>query len=553
MEYVPDKPDNPDDKQPLPLYFLPGRIVLHIEHPAGLTQAFLARAIARFLSEPPKEHQQKGQSEQSKEPRWKEQIEPPKPESILTFPLKDNKGFVLSIVPARMRDENASQDELVDLLVTIYNDLAKEPLLVSGNITLNTIAPDWLMGGAHHGTGTGGPGGWPVEAPAPNGDSWKFRLQFQQGNVTQLPFADGQGAEVCVAILDTAPSVHELVRAYHDWDHHHPLIETLLGPQGRLHVYPATDADLHPLMHYSLIGHRYWMPDHGMFIAGIIHTIAPMATLHLYEVLNPYGVGSFETIAQGLLRILENPDIGRPLIINCSFTLGLPPVAPPNFPDKLRGPEMLKHIRASFEEIFNRLSKQVERDGCLSLLRRIFARRGRPSGGTRDDVVIVAAAGNDASPNSRPDAGYPASFFDVLGVGALPKGATPANGQYRAATYSNLSDTPSKTGFMTLGGEPGSGQGILGVYINEFPIPPSGGGSTFTPDTINYQRNTTGWAWWAGTSFATPIISGILASWRSQPGNRAGSFQFPNAQQALNRLSQPIKTNEDEKVIFVMQ
>jgi subtilisin family serine protease len=167
-------------------------------------------------------------------------------------------------------------------------------------------------------------------------------------------------------------------------------------------------------------------------------------------------------------------------------------------------------------------------------------------------VVIVAAAGNDApNPNNRPEARYPASFIDVLGVGALPNGATPASGRYQAATYSNLSDRPPKTGYVTLGGEPGSGKGILGVYISEFPILPIG--STLTPDDITYRRKGTGWAWWAGTSFAAPVVSGILASWRSQPGNRAGVFQFRNAGQALNGLSQSIKTDKDEKVVLVMQ
>ena len=136
-------------------------------------------------------------------------------------------------------------------------------------------------------------------------------------------------------------------------------------------------------------------------------------------------------------------------------------------------------------------------------------------------------------------------------MGALPKGASPANGRYQAATYSNLSDEPPKIGYMTLGGEPKPTEGILGVYISEFPIPPNE--DALTPDSINYQRNTTGWAWWAGTSFATPVVSGILASWRSQPGNRAGVFQFQNAGQALNGLSQSIKTDKDEKVILVMQ
>jgi subtilisin family serine protease len=39
------------------------------------------------------------------------------------------------------------------------------------------------------------------------------------------------------------------------------------------------------------------------------------------------------------------------------------------------------------------------------------------------------------------------------------------------------------------------------------------------PGVAPPPQNTTGWAYWAGTSFATPIVSGIAASvWSSDPG-----------------------------------
>jgi subtilisin family serine protease len=338
----------------------------------------------------------------------------------------------------------------------------------------------------------------------------------------------------------------------------------MLKRGGRLRVYPATYADLHPTADYSLMGHRYLMRDHGLFVAGIIHTIAPRATLHLYEVLNPYGVGSIETIAQGLLRILANPDIERPLIINCSFMLDIPTegVLDEDFPIEPRDTDILEHMRMSTREIFSWLTQQ-------------------------ERVIVIAAAGNDAQHNnsnangSRPHARYPAACDQVVGVGALPQGSSPTNGRYQAATYSNLSDAPPEVGYMTLGGEPGPKRGVLGVYIGEFPIYAEGYLSllwrilgwagpghlplkphTFTPDRVKYKRNTTGWAWWAGTSFATPIISGLLATWRSRQSNQTGPFQFQEAQQALISLrqqqtlsgsSKAITTAQGENVILVMQ
>jgi hypothetical protein len=89
----------------------------------------------------------------------------------------------------------------------------------------------------------------------------------------------------------------------------------------------------------------------------------------------------------------------------------------------------------------------------------------------------------------------------VLGVGALKEDSTDPT------LYSNTSDQPDGEGIATFGGEkyadvPVShtkpGTGILGVYTGMFPDDPN--------------APLTGWAWWAGTSFAAPIISGTLAA-----------------------------------------
>ena len=68
---------------------------------------------------------------------------------------------------------------------------------------------------------------------------------------------------------------------------------------------------------------------------------------------------------------------------------------------------------------------------------------------------------------------------------------------------------------MTLGGEPGEEQGVLGLYLGEFP-----GG----------EPNCTRWAWWAGTSFATPILTGAIAAVLS---SRAGHRRTQAAVKAL--------------------
>src|SRR5207253_7893683 len=69
--------------------------------------------------------------------------------------------------------------------------------------------------------------------------------------------------------------------------------------------------------------HPYPMATHGLFIAGIIRSLAPQAKLRLIQVLNNDGGGSVESIIQGL-TLADRPGRSVPLVINCSFTLRIP-------------------------------------------------------------------------------------------------------------------------------------------------------------------------------------------------------------------------------------
>src|ERR1700730_4582375 len=71
--------------------------------------------------------------------------------------------------------------------------------------------------------------------------------------------------------------------------------------------------------------------DHGLFIAGIIHDLAPKATIECIRVLNDFGVGTFETLTTALQhinnRMSETGDqkgdlFGKPVVINLSLVVG---------------------------------------------------------------------------------------------------------------------------------------------------------------------------------------------------------------------------------------
>lgn len=551
-------------------YFVPGQMILHVEHPSNVTQATLTKAITDFLSgQATVQSEKQVKSSKSKKTReqvvlqddhepgyqpnieeqpWKEKFLPPNKEAILTFPLENDRGLVFSLAPARSNDPKMPQKDLFNLLVSINDEIGDNGLDIGSNVTLRSVSPNWLMSSAHHGSATGGPGGWPVEAHPPLSDAeWKPRLLNAQGNTILPSNTTAQGAGVDVAILDTAPTQHALDTAHSEFRWQHGLIESIWRPNNRpLHLHPAAGTDFHtlrPTINYSVRRHRYWMRDHGLFVAGIIHAMAPEATLHLYEVLNPYGIGNIETVAQGLCNVIKDmrvlKGVKRPLIINCSFMLDIPDESALKKEFQIRRPAsgVLMPMIMSIREIFELLASQKK-------------------------VLMVAAAGNDSSQSQRKPTRYPAAFKGVYGVGALPQNATPtfagAGGIYRAATYSNNADDQNPDeGYMTLGGEDGVEQGILGVYIDDFPktsfwwsmLDRLFGWST--PSRVRYRRNTTGWAWWAGTSFAAAILSGTLAILPAQSANSL--LNFGTSQTTLLGIAQPIGTARGETVIMVKQ
>lgn len=473
-------------------YFQLGRIILHVEHPADLDGQRLAKLIA---------------TSEVIEKLAQGKISPPQPEAILTF---KSEARVFSLVPTDMSDKGASPKALVELLKGIYDYSEGKPIPISSDpeVILQSASPNWVVSGANHLPGTGGPGSWPEGAQPTTSNDWKFSFpNLNNGELAGLCGQTTSGHGVHVAILDTVPSQ----AAINAWRGQHPLIGGLLGPGGFLQVYPATMANFYPMTNHNLADHPYVMSDHGLFVAGIIYSLAPAAKLHLHEVLGPYGVGFIEAIAQALLQVLNDTTM-RPLIVNCSFFINLPP-------DEEFDPNFLAYASVSFKEIFDWLAQD-------------------------QNVVVVAAAGNEAQPGSapRPDPRYPAAFDTVIGVGALPRASL------APAPYSNLCDTPQAAGYMTLGGKAGVGNGVLGVYTGEFPT------CTSIAGIAAYTKNNTGWAWWAGTSFATAIISGILAAWRSSTlAILSAPTMIANAENFLSTQAAPVKTVDGERVLKVTQ
>lgn len=371
-------------------------------------------------------------------------------------------------------------------VIDALNERRGEALIAGGRV--RQIAPNWLMAGAQSHATVGGPGIEPVPVdddpdtvPLTAGHRpYEFWFPTDSAINVQNPvmsaWANRQNAApVDVYVLDTAPCREQLAEADSRWKTHSLLstrndwlkihyYEDFAGSSNQLALLTAHETG------YSLHGYPDTdYSDHGLFVAGIIHSIAPNARIHLIEVLNKYTVGTAEILNQGVNYALTLSERGVPLV-NASLMLAAPHqgVHPNVNPAERHFIEAHQHNGLLDEE----LTLSVKEAFDLIQLR---------SGTT------IAAAGNDGDPNNHPAARYPALYTSVTGISALNR-----TGGF--ASYSNLADNPILRGLATFGGD--VNDGLMGVYTGVFP---------------NGAPNNTGWARWAGTSFASPVICGLVA------------------------------------------
>ncbi len=273
--------------------------------------------------------------------------------------------------------------------------------------------------------------------------------------------------------------------------------------------------------------------DHGLFIAGIVHKIAPAAQITVIESMNQYGVGTLWNILQGFRQVQKFRQAaarkGNYAIINCSLTLAFPTKGhdgySPSPYDKgifeLNGvptPAGVQNARGMVQNVTGNQQMlqalQVSIDETAALSSALFEQvRNAVQGNAR----ILCASGNDSDrPNDVRPARYLAATLDPIGVGALQKdNLTPAS-------YSNDADTPINNGYMVFGGDyddsakpcppsngapvdyPDSGAGVISIYTSDFNV-------LDDQDQVCTIPNLNGFAEWAGTSFASPTLAGTMA------------------------------------------
>ncbi|MBA2395823.1 MAG: S8/S53 family peptidase [Ktedonobacteraceae bacterium] len=417
------------------------------------------------------------------------------------------------------------------------NIINGEPLQfsLSGESRLLAASPNWLNGGA-------GPDpnyvtvGCPASPPIPASDpcssgNWHITLPAELPET--ILNATGEGVQVFV--LDTLPTLQQISDAVIASGSSNPLLVNVAenvtmnyqvlsdvldvpGPD-----QPATGNDIHG----NLVG--FPMNDHGLFIAGIIRDLAPAAQVECIRVLNDYAVGDTSMLLSAFSyihnRFLDmNPDTGKPgdlcgtpVVVNMSLTTTLPEeaLAKWGFTDATIAPARM----------------------TLLFPMQALAEKG---------VVFTASSGNGSGPRDlvtdppgeRLQPRYPAAFaYPLPGIdnepglpAMIPVGAVNKNGL--ASSFSNY---PGELGIGAYGGDlpqsasataPNAVTGtvaqqpldaIRGVYTAPFypslsvtdPLPVHSPAPVVYP--LYQPAPVMTWAYWMGTSFATPIISALAA------------------------------------------
>lgn len=218
--------------------------------------------------------------------------------------------------------------------------------------------------------------------------------------------------------------------------------------------------------------------NHGLFVAGLVHAVAPDSEIHLIRVLENDGCGDLFTIESAIdsfIRETLDDNEGTPkkgTLKDTVINLSLGVHQPPN-PEEYGLPEEVVSLQDTVQ-------KAIEHG-----------------------AVVVAAAGND-SYNTTPKATsmeIPANNPRVIGVAA-------SNRARKRGCFSNEGDiaAPGGDGINLPGGGKENSckvpKDVCQMNLNPNPSP--------CLISLVHKPNP-GYAYWVGTSFSTPLVSGLAA------------------------------------------
>jgi subtilisin family serine protease len=381
--------------------------------------------------------------------------------------------------------------EYVTCLINEY--AAKDKVLVYADPNY-TVTPGGWYGGGSPWTQNGSwaqPGGG-LGTTDRDGflDQWAFGLKGialrDGGKRTVAP--EGQG--IAIAILDTSP----FQPSFEQPSFFDTVFEKTLstkGPSGSKLI--LHDAQPQPVP--SCPGSDHFNPainrenrdlsSHGLFVAGLAHAVAPQSDIYLVQVLNDDACGDLYTILRGLQWFEDQmKETGRSMdktVINLS--LGL------NRPDEEMAASLGLPSGPEVRTLQTKIGDLVE-----------------------IGATVVAASGNDSF--SQPTAAspeIPAQDPGVIAVAASAIDQTRScfsnEGALAAPGGNGIDPENYRTGCLV--------PGQMTTPPGQLPRPGVPWACETDPEycvvSLVWRGNTHRFAYWAGTSFATPMVSGLAA------------------------------------------
>jgi hypothetical protein len=457
-----------------------------------------------------------------------------------------------------------------------------EGLPLGEDILLRHVYPNWHNASAPHVTiGPHGPGGppRPVHKDKVIGLEFVLSDKLNEAKSNTTPKA-------IVYILDTLPTEDRIRDALQDFPGLAPTFQRILpavpadwtpvavGPysdayktEKATYIY-SPEMDINLLMydvvhHYAPGAHDYDSSDHGLFIAGIVHSMAPEVELYVIQVMGDAGVGTIFDFAHGFSKVAvihQTLHPGAPAVVNCSFSLSIP-INGHEDSKKKNTLETFRETHPGFEDQLKDLLEAI--DEILSKNALIVAAAGNdsPNPAPADSSGTAQRAAGPASPiaaASAKETRYPAQFDSIIGVGALDRA------RKELARYSNKADQPSSQGIYAFGGDYDHKQHANVRIENDYELE-EGVISIFTgnprdlipgqTDAVALGDQALGYAEWEGTSFAAPIVSACIALlWSANAGDRDSARNAIYTEcESVTRVNKSGKTEDTHKLGSVYQ
>ena len=248
--------------------------------------------------------------------------------------------------------------------------------------------------------------------------------------------------------------------------------------------------------------------DHGLFVAGLVHAVAPKSDIQLYPVLDQYACGNLYTLVTRLNTFISQVEADRRqgllngAVINLSLGV-LQPRATEAFTRTVVPTQTSETTGYAF---VTASTPDDQLQQALTITNPVESLLLTLNAADQLNITVVAAAGNGSwrdEYQARPlGPDLPAAYPFVIGVAG-------SNADRQRSCFSNWGNVSAPAGE----GAPGEVPVVSGTEI--ISVTTSCAVSFETP-LISVVTNNTGrfpnrYATWNGTSFATPLVSGLAA------------------------------------------